>query len=524
MNKRNGGDKMIKRSMRNVSAAIDIGPNLVCMQIAQTAKDKLDLLELLEYPVNLCHDAFYDGKIEYENIMELTEVIAKYQECLSSYPVGKCRVISCSAMRNAGNREIVREILKTRQGVEIEILEENEEKALLYFEAVRIIKASTAVLAEDFIIAYIGSGSISLAVFQKGQITHTRNIPAGTLKIHEILSGLRRESEDFYEVIGEYVGDVLPNMTGFSRPPENIVLIGPDIGRIAELTGKELSNDVYVINAESLTELYKSMRSMTLENIMLMYEISEDDAAMMYYSLFYAVGLMHRIPAGIIAPRSNILSAVMREMNAPGYRREFVEFKRRGALSCAEAIVSGWQGKSLETVKLMDISCRLFEKLQKYHGMEGGWKTVLKAASSFAGALPFWGFHNTDEDICRLIQTIELFGLSQSEITVLALVTAFMEAPQTIQDNEMFKRLDTDLQLAALKLAAIASVAYVLCTKNIQDIRFTLHEKHREISITVSADTGAMLEKWRFQHCRDFFRDIFGIQPVLSVKLRMLES
>ena len=515
---------MVKRSMRNVSAAIDIGPSLVSMQIAQTAKDRLDPLEILEYPVNLGHDAFYDGKIEYENIMELTEIISKYQECLSAYPVGRCRVISCAAMRNADNSKIVRDILKTRQGIDVEILEENEEKALLYFEAVRIIKESDAELAENFIIAYIGSGSISMAVFQKGQITHTHNIPAGALKIHEILSGLRRESEDFYEVIREYVGGMLPSLTGFSKPPENIVLIGPEIERIAELTGKKRSHDVHVIDAGRLKELYKSLRSMTLENIMLKYEISEDDAAMMYYSLFYSVGLMNRIPVEIIAPKTNILTAVMREMNVPGYRKEFTEFKRSGAASCAEAIVSGWQGKSLETARLMYISCRLFEKLQKYHGMEGSWKTVLKMAASFAGALPFWGFNNKAEDICGLIRTIELFGLSRSEITVLALVTAFMETPRSIQENEIFKRLSTDLQLTVLKLSAVMAVAYALCTRNLQDIRFTLHEKHRTISITVSADTGALLEKWKFQRCQEFFRDIFGIEPVLSVKLRMLES
>ena len=59
-------------------------------------------------------------------------------------------------------------------------------------------------------IAYVGSGSIGVAVYDGQKIIYTQNISMGALKLHDVLRHLHhQEADDFYYIIEEYLDTIL---------------------------------------------------------------------------------------------------------------------------------------------------------------------------------------------------------------------------------------------------------------------------------------------------------------------------
>ena len=507
-----------KANHNNVFAVTHIGSNFLQLQVSQLVNNKLNHLERLKYPVSLGHDVFYNGEINFENVIALSEVLEKYHDCLAAYPICKSKVISCSAMRYASNKEVVQDIFKTQLDIDIQVLEENEEKALLYFESLKSLSECEMHMGKNCLFAYIGTGSIGLAMLENGKVVFTQNIPTGALKMQGFLGEMRRDTENFYEIIEDYVGGIFAPVRGEIEKLDEIILIGSEIERLTKLTHAEKTAGVHVINKSRLSKLFKDLRKMTLENIALHYGILEDEAATLYYTLFIANGIMdiHSSFHRVLSPDTDIVIAKIRELCDKNYEKEFAEFKRANALHCAERITKDWKSSPISTQQFSDLSCRIFDKLISWHGMENSWKMVLKLAAKFVRRTPLLSFRSTE--FSGYIQNIELFGTSQEEMSVLSLVISFIEAPEEMQQSEAFLDLDTETQLIVSKLTAIAGISLALSRESLFAIRITSFEKQRRMVFHASTQTGDTLAKWAFKRCAPVFQSVFGIQPVLTIK------
>ena len=125
---------MNKKSAPRAAAVIEIGSNNVRMRVSQWAKGTVATLDRLEYPVSLGHDVFSSGDISFDSLRELSSVLSKFTAALRSYNIEKPKVISCTALREAKNRALVVDQLKVRNGLEVTVLEDSQEKAYIYKE------------------------------------------------------------------------------------------------------------------------------------------------------------------------------------------------------------------------------------------------------------------------------------------------------------------------------------------------------------------------------------------------------
>ena len=101
---------------------------------------------------------FSNNKISFESIRSISSALHGFTELMAEYGVDSCRVVATTAMREAGNRAFVVDQLKIQNGLQVEILEDNQEKAFVYGE---ILKKLPDTLKEgNTLITYIGTGSI----------------------------------------------------------------------------------------------------------------------------------------------------------------------------------------------------------------------------------------------------------------------------------------------------------------------------------------------------------------------------
>ena len=207
---------MNKKSAPRAAAVIEIGSNNVRMRVSQWAKGTVATLDRLEYPVSLGHDVFSSGDISFDSLRELSSVLSKFTAALRSYNIEKPKVISCTALREAKNRALVVDQLKVRNGLEVTVLEDSQEKAYIYKEVMERLDGAK-LHPGNTMIAYVGSGSIGVAVYDGQKIIYTQNISMGALKLHDVLRHLHhQEADDFYYIIEEYLDTIL-NRIAISR-------------------------------------------------------------------------------------------------------------------------------------------------------------------------------------------------------------------------------------------------------------------------------------------------------------------
>ena len=171
----------MKRSQKIVSV-LDIGSNSVRMGIYQAGKTGADQLDRLEYPLRIGHEVFTNGHISAKTVRALSAVLRGYTQVMKEYGVTEYRAIATTALREAENRAYVLDQLKTQNNLVVEVLEDGEESGLIYGELL-----PTPYLENEAMLAYVGTGSVGVALCRRHEVVQTCNITLGFLKLSEIL-------------------------------------------------------------------------------------------------------------------------------------------------------------------------------------------------------------------------------------------------------------------------------------------------------------------------------------------------
>ena len=168
---------MNKKGAANAAAVIEIGTNNISMRVAQLSKGEVRTLDYLKYPVSLDHDVFETGAISFNGLRQLSGALDKFSEALLSYGVEKPRVVSSTALLEARNRSLVVDQLKVRNNLDVSVLDGSQEKAYIFSERKKSLAGEPSVKTGCTLAAYIGAGSVGLAVLDDGKIVYFRTYP-----------------------------------------------------------------------------------------------------------------------------------------------------------------------------------------------------------------------------------------------------------------------------------------------------------------------------------------------------------
>ena len=117
--------------MSTTLAVIDIGSNSIRMVLGQLLGDgKVEVLEKFRKAVRLGQDTFTQGRLSREAIRTIISILREYQRTLKLYNVEHIRIVATSAVREAGNADILIDRVLTATGLGIEIIDVSEESRL----------------------------------------------------------------------------------------------------------------------------------------------------------------------------------------------------------------------------------------------------------------------------------------------------------------------------------------------------------------------------------------------------------
>jgi len=509
-----------------VAAVIDIGSNMLKMRVSQLKKGEIVDIDTLEYPLSLGHEVFTNGKISFESLRELSDILHGYSGILNEYGAGQCKVVATTAFREAKNRFYVIDQLKIQNDMTVQVLEDDQEKTLIYSEILSSLNQIENKKSENALISYIGAGTIGFSVYNGKRMVFSQNIPMGALKLHDMLCNIQELTDDFNTVVEEY----LDAMIGHIRIPfnngivSNLILTGNEIQLVAKICGVEPENGCYAIPAQVLHDFYMRIRSMSQEKISLQYGINEETAELLYSALAIYIRLIEFTTSDIIiSPKVELSDALIRHMLLPKSGDEYFEHVRTNAISCAQEIAKTYNCNQKHSDNIRKFACSIFDKMKGAHGLDHRKRLLLELAAILHDCGHYVTAKQHLLSSFDLIKDIDIYGMTEEEMLITAYISRYNEYDVPDYEDLEFIRLSDKNRLIVSKLVAIFRLANTLDKaqkQKLKDIKVKL--ENDKLLITAESNNNLYLEKWAFEQCAPFFKEVFGYNPELTIKSSMI--
>ena len=515
---------MNKRKYPKAAAVIDIGSSELKLRIAQLRKGEICDLDRLVFPLALGHEVFTEKKISFECIRQMSHALSGFTALMKEYGITQCRTVATTALREAENRAFVLDQLKVQNNLNVEVLEDDQEKTLIYSEILTSLKATGSLVPGCSLLSFIGSGSIGAAVYDGSAMICSQNIPIGALKLHDMLGSVQESTEDFSTVVEEYLETMMNYQNLFQYAIHNIILTGNEMELIAQLCGIQPENNIYIIPVKDINKLYHRVRTMRADKIAQRYNISEKSAELLYSALAIYLQLIHKTDAQqVLSPQVNLWDALMRQMLIPKQKTAYMEFVRASALSCANHIAENYHCDRTHTDMVRQFACTIFDKLRPLHGLGEEQRLILELACILHESGHFVSVKDHLNASYDIIRHTDIYGMTSQDILLSAYVAKYNEYTVPDFHSMEFITMPEEDRIIIAKLVAIFRLANALDKsqkQKIKEIKVKLLDE--QMMVSAESNENLFLEKWAFDLCSTFFKDVFGLYPVLKIKQNLI--
>lgn len=180
--------------------AIDAGSNAIRVVIAELGPTELVRVEAERVPVRLGHNAFTRGELDPKLVDQAVAAFVHFRERFDHHSVVMYRAVATSAVRNAHNRDVLLHRLYHEAGIELEVIEGEEEARLVRKATMDALGRTMGNGGAPRVILDLGGGSLEVSVRglgKSGSAWRGYSLPVGTVRLLETfgLDGAIGEAE-----------------------------------------------------------------------------------------------------------------------------------------------------------------------------------------------------------------------------------------------------------------------------------------------------------------------------------------
>ena len=190
-----------------IAAAIDVGSSAVRMTIAQVKEESMEILDNFEYPLSLGKESFNRNKIQFSTMQTCCEIINKYYSQAHQLNIqdDNITLTGTTALREATNSGYICDQIMVKTGHKIKVLEDGEEKTYIFRHMMRQIEKKTN-SPRSYMMAYIGTGGLGIAVCKNAKVFYSQNIRIGSLKLNETIGDMAEMGDyNILTAVKEYI-------------------------------------------------------------------------------------------------------------------------------------------------------------------------------------------------------------------------------------------------------------------------------------------------------------------------------
>lgn len=280
-------------------AAIDIGSNaarLLFSKVYEHPKHfSVNKISITRVPTRLGLDVYQDKTISKKRAQKFIKTMKAFSLLIDVYqPQG---VVACAtaAMREASNSADIIGKVKDKTGLQIHIIDGQEEAELIRLGSRAIVPSS----ARHKLFIDVGGGSTELSIEREGQLLCQKSFKVGTLRL---LSGHAKES------VWHDIKTWLDNKVADSHGME-IIGTGGNINKLNKIFG---DTDTKVLRLDQLKAAHQQLSPMSLTERMETFALRDDRADVIVPAAHIYLFIMQHIAAKqIIVPKVGLADGLI---------------------------------------------------------------------------------------------------------------------------------------------------------------------------------------------------------------------
>ncbi len=507
-----------------IFAAIDVGSYEIGMKIFQMSKKYgMKEIDYIRHRIDLGTDTYNTGKISYDHMEELCEILKGFTEIMASYGVDAYRAYGTSAIRETKRTDVVLDQIHLRTGLSVEVISNSEQRFLDYKSvALKGGGSFEEIIHSGTIFVDIGGGSTQVSLFKNARLISTVNIRLGILRIREQLTRLEPRRSQYNELLSEIIENELHGLRKLylhGMDIRNIIVLDDYLPYILRRIGEGNAPE-FVTSSQYLNYL-ETLKLMNHEEVARRVGIPPENSSLLLPS---AMVIRHFINS-TNAEKLWIPGVSLSDGIAYDYaeRTRIIETGHdfdQDILTSADQIAARYQCSQNRTALILQVSLAIFDSMKKLHGMSKRNRLLLELAARLRECGSFISVSAPAESAYSIIMGTEIIGISHNERETLALCVMESFPGETYYTNAAHVP-DEAARLTIVKLSAILRLAAGLAMnpkKHYRNVRAVL--KERELAITVESSEEIVLERFLASEGATAFEEVFGIRPVIHSRLK----
>lgn len=512
----------MKKQRSEVVAAIDVGSNLIRMLIAEiTPEGTVINLEDLRKSAQIGRDTFNIGKVGSDAINDTCEILNGFSKVMDDYMVKKYRAVSTSGIREASNREYVLDRIKFNTGLDVQIINDAEERFIMYKAIWSHMKHVHKMQQEGVLTINVGSGGIEVSVFSDGHLKFTEYIKAGPLRLREMLADIEKTTLGFPYIMEEFIESKIMSLRGYIEKLniKNFIGLGGGLATIFKLClPKEDVKEDKFMTKQVLGSFCSDIFNKTPEMLVEEYNIPKARADILLPStIIFTKFLGMTSSQGIYAPMVSLRHGIIADI-----ADEWLESKRKDD-SIEDIVSSVWfiaQKYGVDrahTRQVRDLALSIFDSTKRIHRLGEKEKLYLHIASILHDVGEFISINNHHVHSYNIIRSQDIIGLSNDELNIVANAAMYHFDENPSRQHQNYKELDGREKVVVSKLAAILKLSEALDVTHKQKIKeIKISSVDRIINFEYRSSENTLLEEWTFKQNALFFEEVMGYKPIIK--------
>lgn len=498
-------------------AAIDVGSYEIQMKIFEiSAKNKIVQIDHVRHVLEIGKDTYTYGKVSFEVIYELCEVLTDFARIMKEYQVDVYEAYTTSGIREASNCRIILDRIKVRTGIEVKILSNSEQGFISLMGIALKGERFHELIKEGTVVIDVGSGSIQISLFENQHLTAARNIKLGSMRIRELLYSLSNDREHLDLLIEELIENDLETFRRMildGKTVKNMIALGDNIVWFAR-KGTEFK----VREDMTRKQFLERFRTLTAKSPMQISEkigVTEEQATLLIPSVLVYKKMIEETDAqNIWIPASDLCDGIVAQYAVRSGKQTFTHDYREDIVYSARMMAERYKTDMGYIQVLESNVLNIFDATKKIHGLGKRERMLLEIATILSDVGKYISMTYAGQCAYDIIMNSEILGLSGEERTLVANVVKY-NFDNVLEHGNAANNLTLVKLTAILKLATAMDRSH---RKKFKNLKIDL--KDNAMYITARTKDDITLEKGLFARKAAFFEEVYGITPVIKQNTR----
>lgn len=514
---------MAESKKNSLFCVIYIGSHALNMCIVEVKNGSISIIEQLRKPIWLGRDSFAMGKISYDSVVEVCDILLGFKRKLQEYSINRYQTIATSALREASNRAYIIEQIRIRTGFDVNVLDNSEERFLNLKALGIMMDGFSEIKNQGTVIVDIGFGSVQVSVYLKGKLNMSHNIKLGSLRVREVLADVEDKTINFHKILEEYIAGTIDGLSIHKKQniSKNFIAIGGEIRLISSICRKKNinTNDSYLYKKD-FEDLYNEILYKSPKVIAKDYGISEDSAEILLPSMMMFKKFLDITSSDIIySPSVTLIDGIILDMAGINKQTGNDTIFEKDILDNAVFIAQRYRYNKAHSEDVEKKALLIFDKLNELLEFGSRERFLLQIAAILHDIGKYIDLNLHYVHSYDLIKASNIIGLSSKELEIVANVARYHSSVIPSKEDGNYNLLDFQDKIKVSKLSAIIRLADALDRSHkqkIDDLNIFLEDDALKFSISTSQDI--LLEEWSFEKKAEFFKEVFGITPYLKYR------